>query len=79
MEPPRPILAFALAVALGATWLGASPASADAVHKVGRGETLVAIAKRYRTTSEAIRSANGLREKQLIHPGLELTIPGVAG
>lgn len=79
MEPPRPILAFALAAALGATWLGASPARADAVHKVGRGETLVAIAKRYRTTSEAIRTANGLREKQLIHPGLELTIPGVAG
>lgn len=36
------------------------------------------IAKRYRTTPEAIRTANGLREKQLIHPGLSLTIPGAA-
>ena len=62
-----------------ASWaLAASPARADATHVVGRGETLFSIAKRYRVTPEAIRSANGLREKQLIHPGLSLTIPGVS-
>lgn len=77
MDPPRPIRAFALALGLAASVLVASPASADVVHVVARGQTLVAIAKRYRTTPEAIREANGLRERQLIHPGLELTIPGV--
>ena len=79
MPPPRPILALAFALALGATVLAAPPARADATHVVGKGQTLVWIAKRYRTTPEAIRAANNLREKQLIHPGLALTIPGAPG
>lgn len=77
LDPPRPFRAFALALGLAASALVASPAAADVVHVVARGQTLVAIAKRYRTTPDAIREANGLRERQLIHPGLELTIPGV--
>lgn len=56
--------------------LTAAPAQADAVHVVGRGQTLFYIAKQYRTTPDAIRAANGLRPNQLIHPGLSLTIPG---
>jgi len=79
MPLPRPIHALAFALTLGATALAAAPARADATHVVGKGQTLVWIAKRYRTTPEAIRSANNLREKQLIHPGLSLTIPGVPG
>lgn len=74
----RSLRALALALCAGASLLLADPARADVVHVVGKGQTLVAIAKRYRTTPEAIRAANGLRERQLIHPGLELTIPGVA-
>lgn len=74
----RHFRALALAVGLASCGLAASPARADTTHVVGRGETLYAIAKRYRVTPEAIRSANGLREKQLIHPGLSLTIPGVS-
>jgi uncharacterized protein YcbK (DUF882 family) len=77
MVPPRLLRALAAALVLGAGALGALPARADAVHVVGRGQTLFYIAKVYRTTPDAIRAANGLREGQLIHPGLSLTIPGV--
>jgi len=47
----------------------------DVVHVVSRGQVLVHIAKRYRTTVEAIRTANGLRPGQLLKPGQELVIP----
>ena len=77
MRPVRPFRALVFVAGLTVGLFAALPARADVSHVVGRGETLFWIAKKYRTTPEAIRSANGLREKQLIHPGLSLTIPGV--
>ncbi|MEZ4315257.1 MAG: DUF882 domain-containing protein [Polyangiaceae bacterium] len=64
--------------AFGAGALGVGDARAETAHVVGKGQTLFWIAKRYRTTPEAIREANGLRPGQLIHPGLSLTIPGTS-
>jgi len=54
------------------------PAYADAsevVHVVARGQNLGAIARRYRTTVNAIQDVNGLRTGQRIKPGLVLVIP----
>ena len=47
----------------------------EIVHIVAKGQTLGAIAKRYRTSVDAIREANNLRRGEMLHPGLELTIP----
>lgn len=56
--------------------LTAAPAAAAQVeHRVSKGQTLVAIAKRHGTTVDAIREVNGLKPWQRIHPGLVLIIP----
>lgn len=47
-----------------------------AVHVVARGETLGALATRYRTTVKALASANGVRNPSLIRVGMRLTVPG---
>jgi membrane-bound lytic murein transglycosylase D len=44
-------------------------------HRVKRGQTIVAIAKRYRTTVAAIQVANGLRDTKRLRPGRVLKIP----
>jgi membrane-bound lytic murein transglycosylase D len=44
-------------------------------HVVERGDTLSKIARRYGTSVEALRSANRLGARSLIHPGQVLTIP----
>jgi uncharacterized protein YcbK (DUF882 family) len=75
--PPRPRF-----TALAALLVMLAPVYASAgerVHVVGKGQTLVQIAKRYHVTVDAIREANGLRPHELIHPGLSLTIPGKDG
>lgn len=70
-------------------WLWSMPALAHAkagtgkdgkdgkavTHLVAKGQTLTSIARRYRTTADAIRDVNGLRAGQLIKPGLVLVIP----
>ena len=43
-------------------------------HEVGRGETLSSLAKRYNTTTDAIRDINGLKRNR-ITPGKHLLIP----
>ncbi|MGB8952981.1 MAG: transglycosylase SLT domain-containing protein [Candidatus Aminicenantales bacterium] len=45
-------------------------------HIVRKGETLSAIARRYRTSVQAIARLNGLRRTYLIRPGQRLKIPG---
>lgn len=50
-------------------------ALAEIVHTVAKGQTLGAIAKRYRISIPALREANDLRPGQPIHPGLKLVIP----
>jgi LysM repeat protein len=44
-------------------------------HVVERGDTLSKIARRYGTSVEALRSANRLSARSLIHPGQVLTVP----
>lgn len=48
-------------------------------HSVRSGETLGAIARRYRTSVAAIQRLNNLRSSTLIRPGQKLKIPGRGG
>lgn len=49
-----------------------------AVHTVKRGDTVYAIAKKYRSSVSAIVSANGLGRNAVIYPGQKLRIGGTA-
>jgi LysM repeat protein len=51
------------------------PTGGPVVHVVQRGESLLTIAARYRTTWQAIAAANNLANPNLIVPGQRLTIP----
>jgi len=53
--------------------------AASGKHKVKRGETLGALAKRYGTTVRAIQQANNLGRSTKIRVGQSLRIPGRAG
>lgn len=50
--------------------------AAEPVHRVARGQTLGAIARRYRVSVEDLCAANGITPKQRIKPGQQLFIPG---
>ena len=50
-------------------------AGATRKHVVRRGETLFGIAKKYGVDINAIRTANGLNTKSVLHPGQTLVIP----
>ena len=52
-----------------------STALAERVHRVRPGQTLAAIARRYRVPLAALLGANRLRRDATIRPGQELTIP----
>ena len=58
---------------------GGSGSSGSTYHVVRRGETLAGIALRYRTTAQAIASANGIRNLNLIYVGQRLRIPSGSG
>lgn len=47
------------------------------IHIVASGETLFRIAQRYGSTINAIASANGINNAEIIYPGQRLVIPGV--
>jgi membrane-bound lytic murein transglycosylase D len=47
----------------------------DSYHKVARGETLSAIASRYRTSVRELQSLNGLRSQNRIRAGQRLRLP----
>ena len=51
----------------------------DSFHKVRRGETLSAIAVRYRTSASELASLNGLRSRHRIRAGQKLRLPEEAG
>lgn len=55
----------------------AEASAANRVHKVARGHTLDAIARRYGVTVDAICKANRISPKKMLKPGDELVIPGV--
>jgi len=52
------------------------PTTAPSYHVVRPGENLWNIAKRYGISSSTLVTANGIRERQTIHPGDRLIIPG---
>jgi N-acetylmuramoyl-L-alanine amidase len=56
--------------------VGASKAARPVVHVVRPGDTVSAIAQRYRVPVRAIRGANRLGPSGLIRPGRKLVIPG---
>ncbi|HQP36012.1 MAG TPA: DUF882 domain-containing protein [Polyangiaceae bacterium] len=70
---PRPVVAGLLAAAL--CLLGPADALADKTHVVAPGHTLAKIARRYNTTVEALRDANGLEPGQKLKPGQRLVVP----
>lgn len=49
--------------------------SASAVHRVRKGQTLIAIARQYNTTAQAIASLNNIKNPRTIKPGQLLKIP----
>lgn len=49
--------------------------AAEVEHVVARGQTLVRIARRYRTTVDILREVNGLRPEDRLRPGQRLIIP----
>lgn len=51
-------------------------ASGPAVHRVRRGDTLSAIARRYGSSVQAIASANGIGVRSTLRVGQQLRIPG---
>lgn len=51
----------------------------DSFHKVQRGETLSAIARRYGVTMSELASLNGLRSRNRIRAGQKLRLPDVGG
>jgi soluble lytic murein transglycosylase-like protein len=61
----------------GASAAGAS-GTAAAVHVVRRGETLTALARRYRLTLDALARRNHLRGNLMIYVGQRLAVPGRA-
>lgn len=52
-----------------------SPSTTPRIHVVARGENLTQIATRYGVTVEAIVTANGIADPNLIEPGQRLIIP----
>lgn len=50
--------------------------TANRTHIVRRGETLIGLAKRYGVSVQAIRSANGMTERETLKAGIALRIPG---
>jgi membrane-bound lytic murein transglycosylase D len=49
--------------------------SSSSVHRVEKGQTLIAIAKQYNTTAQAIASLNKIKNPRKIRPGQVLKIP----
>jgi hypothetical protein len=71
-EPaPRPVAA--------ALTLPAPRTSPSITHRVSRGDTLTALARRYGTTIAAIQQANGMARRTTIRTGQRLQIPGGPG
>jgi len=62
----------------GASSSAAAPSGASTSHTVVKGDTLGAIARRYGTTSAAIKQANGLTSDTVVL-GKKLVIPGSSG
>lgn len=74
------VLALLVLVGVAAPPAVAEPAAQEQrIHVVAPGETLFRLALRYNTTINAIASANGIRNVNLIFTGQRLVIPGDGG
>jgi len=74
---PRALWIRLLGVGLLASLLATSPALAKPkVHTVYAGQRLGSIAKRYNVSVEELCRANGITQKDPIHPGQKLIVPG---
>ena len=74
-----PAVAAPSALAMRATGSVGTPSSRRAhgkIHRVRRGETLSAIARRYRISVRALSQANALSSRNDIRAGMRLRIPG---
>jgi lipoprotein-anchoring transpeptidase ErfK/SrfK len=69
------MLTVVVVLLAGLLWPQAAHAESK-THVVRRGENLFRIAQRYGTTVQAIASANGIRNPNLIYAGQRLRIPG---
>lgn len=77
IRPGQKLRIAAPAVSKATTQTAAAPATAT-THRVARGDTLIGIARRYRTSVASLRQANGLRGDN-IRLGQRLKVSTVAG
>ncbi len=76
--PPAPAAPAPAAPAVAPTPAAPTTAPTTTSYTVSRGDTLTAIATRYRTTVAALQSANGLRNASFIRIGQVLAVPVTA-
>lgn len=72
---PKDALSSSTTVAAKTSQEGTKPSSKAVKHRVEKGQTLVAIAKQYNTTVQAITSLNKIKNPRAIQPGQILKIP----
>ncbi|HEU4525979.1 MAG TPA: transglycosylase SLT domain-containing protein, partial [Gemmatimonadales bacterium] len=71
-----PAVAIPSAIAVRAAGDRRSHHASSRTHKVRRGETLTGIARRYRVSLAALKSANAIRNEHALMAGARLRIPG---
>jgi membrane-bound lytic murein transglycosylase D len=71
-----PTVAIPSALAIQAVGTHRSHATASRTHRVRRGETLTAIARRYRVSLPALCRANAIQRNNTLRAGTRLRIPG---
>ncbi len=74
----RKWLPIAIVAALPAVLVAAlpSPASADATHIVGKGETIQFVAQKYGVTVKTLLAANKIKDPSHLVPGSKIVVPG---
>jgi len=74
-----PVVAVAMSVAVFGSAASATPTRQGDRHQVGRGETLSHVAERYGVSVDALVSANGLADPNVVYAGTWITIPSAGG
>lgn len=76
VEKPAPVKKEAIVIGETKKTVAPKTPVATTVHKVSKGDTLTSLAKKYKTSVESLKSANGLRSDS-ISLGQNLKIPSV--